>query len=373
MKMFILTFAQESVPLLRDPRLGFLFLVLLVIGAGYWLYEKWEEARTQKAKEELSLFLLALGYAVQSGEAILEAIELSGALPGTERIRTLANFLVEKIREGEPISTPMLDHLRRHFCHLLSEEDIQVIVNLTDVGEETGAMDRMLKKAAYDLAPDKTKLLPSLYQALGLISADLPIALYLELGADEKAESAVTSADVSRLAETIIKFAQMDFCQSDREAIETFFAKEFRAIRDIHEKSLLLRMLNNSAYGNEKGGTKRLLRSMFPRIETSALFAEQGCAKKRNKNFLVRFSILQDAGLPVLRSLRLLKHQGDEVDSIIEEIESGCTLFEAAMKVENSPLSSWELRLALRIGEAYGSLETVLAFMSGEPLHKKSS
>ena len=93
-------------------------------------------------------------------------------------------------------------------------------------------------------------------------------------------------------------------------------------------------------------------------------FALGGVKKKKLVQFTRQLSILQDAGLPILRSLKILEAQekpGALKNSLIdvcEEIESGATLSEAMAK---SPKAFDRLYVnMIKAGEAGGALETIL-------------
>jgi type IV pilus assembly protein PilC len=80
--------------------------------------------------------------------------------------------------------------------------------------------------------------------------------------------------------------------------------------------------------------------------------------------FTRQFSILQDAGLPVLRSLRILENQAKPgalkncLIDVCDEIESGATLSEAMSK---SPKAFDRLYVnMIKAGEAGGALEVIL-------------
>jgi type IV pilus assembly protein PilC len=93
-------------------------------------------------------------------------------------------------------------------------------------------------------------------------------------------------------------------------------------------------------------------------------FALGGVKTKTLTTFTRQLSILQDAGLPILRSLKILEQQqkpGALKNSLIdvcEDIESGSTLSEAMSK---SPKAFDRLYVnMIRAGEAGGALEVIL-------------
>jgi type IV pilus assembly protein PilC len=93
-------------------------------------------------------------------------------------------------------------------------------------------------------------------------------------------------------------------------------------------------------------------------------FTIGGVSGKALCTFTRQFSTLQDAGLPVLRSLRILEHQmkagtlKNALIDVVDDVESGCTLSEAFAK---HPKCFDRLYVNMvKAGEAGGALETIL-------------
>ncbi|MCZ2343289.1 MAG: type II secretion system F family protein [Bacteroidales bacterium] len=107
--------------------------------------------------------------------------------------------------------------------------------------------------------------------------------------------------------------------------------------------------------GKKKGGGKKKSRKTF---------ALGGASAKKLTLFTRQFSVLQDAGLPVLRSLRILEKQmkpgalKNSLIDVVEDVESGMTLSEALGK---HPKCFDRLYVNMvRAGEAGGALEVIL-------------
>src|SRR4051812_33681013 len=107
--------------------------------------------------------------------------------------------------------------------------------------------------------------------------------------------------------------------------------------------------------GKGKGGGKR---------KKGQVFAIGGGSSKLLCTFTRQFSTLQDAGLPVLRSLRILEHQmkpgvlKNALIDVVEDVESGSTLSEAFAK---HPKCFDRLYVNMvKAGEAGGALEIIL-------------
>jgi type IV pilus assembly protein PilC len=93
-------------------------------------------------------------------------------------------------------------------------------------------------------------------------------------------------------------------------------------------------------------------------------FAIGGVGSKQLTTFTRQLSILQDAGMPILRSLRILENQAKPgalkncLIDVCDEIESGATLSEAMAK---SPKAFDRLYVnMIKAGEAGGALEVIL-------------
>ncbi len=93
-------------------------------------------------------------------------------------------------------------------------------------------------------------------------------------------------------------------------------------------------------------------------------FALGGVGSRKLTTFTRQLSILQDAGLPILRSLRILEQQStggalkNSLIDVCDEIEGGATLSEAMAK---SPKAFNRLYVnMIKAGEAGGALEIIL-------------
>src|SRR5271168_879168 len=94
------------------------------------------------------------------------------------------------------------------------------------------------------------------------------------------------------------------------------------------------------------------------------VFTIGGVSSKHLCTFTRQFSTLQDAGLPVLRSLRILEHQmkpgvlRNAMIDVVDDVESGSTLSEAFAK---HPKCFDRLYVNMvKAGEAGGALEVIL-------------
>src|SRR5947207_6425783 len=107
--------------------------------------------------------------------------------------------------------------------------------------------------------------------------------------------------------------------------------------------------------GKKKGARKK---------KRAKTFTIGGVNQKALVTFTRQFSTLQDAGLPVLRSLRILEHQlkpgvlKNALIDVVDDVESGTSLFEAFSK---HPKCFDRLYVNMvKAGEAGGALEAIL-------------
>ena len=151
-----------------------------------------------------------LGTLVASGVPILEALNITRETSGNAVFEELYGKIYDSIREGESIAKPMREYSRTKFNFIaaffwtffipviglviyLTRATQRIIddlvVNMIDVGEETGELDKMLYKVAdnYDeevdvLTESLVSLLePILIVVLGVIVGFIVIALFLPL------------------------------------------------------------------------------------------------------------------------------------------------------------------------------------------------
>ena len=152
-----------------------------------------------------------LGTLVSSGVPILEALNITRETAGNSVFERVYGKVSESIREGESIAKPLKEHSRVRFnaiaamfwfmfvagpigfliyvMRMGSRVVDDLVVNMVDVGEETGELDTMLYKVAdvYDeevavLTDSLTKLMePLLIIVLGGAVGFIVIALFMPL------------------------------------------------------------------------------------------------------------------------------------------------------------------------------------------------
>lgn len=130
-------------------------------------------------KSTTARIMRTLGTLISSGVPILESLTIARDTAGNAVFKRAFDNIYAAIREGETIAKP------------LGEAKIadDLVVNMVDVGEETGALDVMMYKVAdmYDedvntLVDGMVKLIePMLVVVLGLVVGFIVIALFMPL------------------------------------------------------------------------------------------------------------------------------------------------------------------------------------------------
>jgi len=130
-------------------------------------------------KSVIARFTRTLGTLVASGVPILEALNITKETAGNAVVARAIGNVHDSIREGESIAEPLA---QSKICD-------DMVVNMIDVGEETGDLDKMLLKIAdqYDEDVDvavaglSSLIEPAMIIILGGICGFIVIALFLPL------------------------------------------------------------------------------------------------------------------------------------------------------------------------------------------------
>jgi type IV pilus assembly protein PilC len=131
------------------------------------------------SKSSIARFTRTFGTLIGSGVPILEALDISRDTAGNKVLANAIQSVHDSVREGDPIAAPLA---QSRVCD-------DIVVNMIDVGEETGNLDTMLLKIAdnYDLEVDiavegLTRLMePIMVVMLGGIIGFVVISLFLPL------------------------------------------------------------------------------------------------------------------------------------------------------------------------------------------------
>lgn len=164
-------FVWMTLKLLRRNRTGAYILdrMMLYIPVMGQIVEKSTVARTMRT----------LGTLVQSGVPILESLNIVRDTAGNAVFERAFSRIYESIREGETIAQPLRE------ARIVDD----IVVNMIDVGEETGDLDTMLNKIADNYEEEVEVLVESLVSllepimivVLGGIIGFIVIALFLPL------------------------------------------------------------------------------------------------------------------------------------------------------------------------------------------------
>src|SRR5438552_3006596 len=152
------------------------------------------------------------------------------------------------------------------------------------------------------------------------------------------------------------KYEAMDTSGGEvRDSVEAMSEEE--AQQKIKQMGYFVTKITEVA-GSKKGGKKKGKR------KKGQTFTIGGVSSKALCTFTRQFSTLQDAGLPVLRSLRILEGQmkpgvlKNALIDVVDDVESGSTLSEAFAK---HPKCFDRLYVNMvKAGEAGGALEIIL-------------
>lgn len=131
------------------------------------------------SKTSISRFSRTLGTLISAGVPILDAINITRDTAGNEVYRRALGGVHDSIRKGETFADPLR---KARVCD-------SIVVNMIDVGEETGDLDKMLTKIAdnYDeeidvLVGSLVSLLePIMVVFLGVICGFIVIALFMPM------------------------------------------------------------------------------------------------------------------------------------------------------------------------------------------------
>ncbi|MEM6315123.1 MAG: type II secretion system F family protein, partial [Planctomycetota bacterium] len=127
-------------------------------------------------KSAIARFTRTLGTLISAGVPILDAINITRETCGNEVYSRALTKVHDAIREGESMADPLR---QTKVCDA-------IVVNMVDVGEETGDLDKMLMKIADNYDNDVDVLVSSLISilepvmvvVLGLIVGFIVIALF---------------------------------------------------------------------------------------------------------------------------------------------------------------------------------------------------
>ncbi len=130
-------------------------------------------------KVAVARFARTLGTLITSGVPILQALKITKETIGNEVVQNAIQKVHDSIKEGETIAAPLDE------CKVFPS----MVVNMIDVGEETGSLDAMLMKVAdiYDAEVEAAVeamlalMEPAIIIVLGGVIGFIVISLYLPI------------------------------------------------------------------------------------------------------------------------------------------------------------------------------------------------
>ena len=130
-------------------------------------------------KTVIARFTRTLGTLISAGVPILEAVTITSQTSGNHVFEKALTNVHDSIREGETFATPLRE----------SKTCDAIVVNMIDVGEETGEMDAMLLKIAdnYDEEVDVavaalvSLIEPLMVVVLGVMVGTIVVAMFLPM------------------------------------------------------------------------------------------------------------------------------------------------------------------------------------------------
>ncbi|MBN1844734.1 MAG: type II secretion system F family protein [Sedimentisphaerales bacterium] len=131
------------------------------------------------SKTSIARFSRTLGTLIAAGVPILDALKITSETTGNEVFRRAVTGVHDSIRKGESFADPLR---KARVCDAM-------VVNMIDVGEETGDLDKMLVRIAdnYDEEVDRlvaslvSLLEPLLVIMLGVICGFIVVSLFLPM------------------------------------------------------------------------------------------------------------------------------------------------------------------------------------------------
>jgi type IV pilus assembly protein PilC len=175
---------------------NFWYLIIIAPIVGFILLRAWGKTRSGRMvidriklrlpivgaiirKSVTARFCRTLGTLLKSAVPILEALNIVKNATGNEVVATAIGKVYDNVREGESIAQPL------QTCGVFDD----LVINMIDVGEETGELDAMLLKIAdiYDEEVDAAVsalvsiLEPIMIVGLGATVGFIVVALFLPL------------------------------------------------------------------------------------------------------------------------------------------------------------------------------------------------
>ena len=130
-------------------------------------------------KTSVARWTRTLGTLISAGVPILEALNITRETAGNEVYSSMLGKVLSAIRQGDTFANPLRQ----------SKTVDSIVVNMIDVGEETGDMDKMLEKVANNFDEEADVLVSSMMSllepimilVLGILVGTIVIAMFLPM------------------------------------------------------------------------------------------------------------------------------------------------------------------------------------------------
>jgi type IV pilus assembly protein PilC len=130
-------------------------------------------------KTSVARWTRTLGTLISAGVPILEALNIARQTSGNEVYARMLGKVHHSIRQGDSFANPLRQ----------SKTVDSIVINMIDVGEETGDMDKMLEKIANNFDEDADVLVSSLMSllepvmmvVLGALVGTIVLAMFLPM------------------------------------------------------------------------------------------------------------------------------------------------------------------------------------------------
>jgi len=324
-----------------------------------------EEQRKDEPNYEdrnVGLWLFTMGTLTKLETPILETLQALALIPG---FKELSDYIAKKVREGECIAVAInefIEEIKKH-------QELSKVVHLVDIGEECGNLDTTCLSAALLMYEgDQQALHQDFFKLLGMDRDWLAYLYGLSLLQNAGVALIPSITLVNKLRPNGADLDGIVTCFRQGLLLSESFAKGAQGTPLVGP--LFMKIIQ---YAEQGGNLENHLATFFPGHAVSKIVSAQFTESTRR--LLRSIGMYQHAGLPLLRTLRILDAQENGVFSaIIESIEGGNTFSEAlednrdALTV--SGFGHTAIRILTAVGEEIGDISETLMKLSGQPVWK---
>ena len=330
---------------------------------GNWVTDDMICISSEPTEAEMSQCWWMLGTSVHCGVPILEAIQITGSTLTHPWLLMIFSVMHEQVREGSTLSGGTIEGIRS-FVERRVRSNFEQLQELEAQQDSTGESNKADTPPPKEETPQEIELLPadseeSDEEAEATRDAGFFVTRISRSSRGRKKPQASTGRHPLKRSGTSNN-PEIGFAADQ---IYHWVIPNFLGFLSVD--------LNLIDVGEETGELDTCLQKLSRRYSKNlpdGMFGLKPWNAEINE-FLSSLATLQNAGLPILRSLKILGAQSslselaNEIAVICEHIESGSTLSEAVEFVGGQIAHPMILAL-LRAGEASGALEVVLSSIS---------